>query len=153
MEPHLTSDSLDVIGVDAGDIITLSITVHHLPNPDLSAFQLHLSIFYPNTRVAFLGAKLTLATSSNSTVVGTSNGTVSFAVTELAPQDEALVTMTFMLLDDVRSGEVIDFPRILQWCSQSELFQGGRNYSMTGIQKVQLSFLLCCVLCDTFLHR
>ena len=143
MEPYLTSDSLDVMDVDAGDTITLLIVVHHLPNPDLSAFQLHLSIFYPSTRVAFLNSTLTLATGSSSTVVDTSNGKISSAVLELAPQDEALVAMEVMLLGDVRSGEVIDFPRVLQWCSQSDIFRGGRNYSMTGSQKVQPLCVVC----------
>ena len=145
MEPLLTSESTDVWSVDAGDIVTLSITVYHLPNPSVSAFRLSLFVFYPDTRVVFLGARLTL-TSGISIASNTSNRTIVFAVPELATWDVALVAMEFMLRDDVRSGEVIPFPRTLVWSSQSALFPHGRDYSASGNQMVELLFgVLVCV--------
>ena len=140
----MTTDSTDVYNVDAGDDITLSITAHHLPNPSISAFRLHLSIFYPTTSLVFLGARLTLATGAAvSTTVNMSNETIQFAVPELDPLDEALVVMEFMLPGDVQSGKVIPVPRVLLWCSQSDMFPGGRKYSTSGDQKAWLLFEMC----------
>ena len=142
-EPQLPISSGFLSTYDAGDSVTLVLTVIH---SSVTGYRVNLTMDYPieyffinpNTTNAVQLYKDGILQSNNSADIDDENGTIVFRTDSLASREVFVAVLILTVKNNVENAQRYSVPHYLDWHNLPYGLEGGRNYSASGKQIIPI---------------